>query len=155
MSTQSFSLKHHLQNRKLLKKLLLSVDESQANRIPEGFNNNIIWNCAHVISVQQALIYQLCGQTPRVDKTLLRKFNIGTKPEEYFDKNFIEDIAEQLITTSVQMAEDLENQPFAVINPFMTAIKVELTTLEEALMFTNYHEGLHLGVITSLLKRVS
>ena len=154
MSTQSFLVKHHLQNRKLLRKLLLSVDADWANRIPVGFNNNIIWNCAHVISVQQSLIYQLCGQTPRVDKTLLRKFNIGTKPEEYFDREFIENIAEQLITTSVQMAEDLASHPFAVINPFMTAIKVELTTVEEALMFTNYHEGLHLGVITSLLKRV-
>lgn len=152
MSHLDFLLKHHLQNRKLLKKLLLSVDESQANEIPPFFNNNIIWNCAHVIAVQQSLIYQLCGKTPRADKSIIRQFTIGTKPTEYFEIGFIENIGELLLSTSVQMAEDLNNEEFIVGQPFMTAIKVELTQVEEALAFTNYHEGLHLGVITSLLK---
>ncbi|MBK6784961.1 MAG: DinB family protein [Saprospiraceae bacterium] len=152
MSHLDFLLKHHLQNRKLLKKLLLSVDESQANEIPPFFNNNIIWNCAHVIAVQQSLIYQLCCKTPRADKSIIRQFTIGTKPTEYFETGFIENIGELLLSTSVQMAEDLNNEEFIVGQPFMTAIKVELTHVEEALAFTNYHEGLHLGVITSLLK---
>ena len=152
MSHLDFLLKHHLQNRKLLKKLLLSVDESQANEIPPFFNNNIIWNCAHVIAVQQSLIYQLCCKTPRADKSIIRQFTIGTKPTEYFETGFIENIGELLLSTSVQMAEDLNNEEFIVGQPFMTAIKVELTQVEEALAFTNYHEGLHLGVITSLLK---
>ncbi|MBK6566012.1 MAG: DinB family protein [Saprospiraceae bacterium] len=152
MSHLDFLLKHHLQNRKLLKKLLLSVDESQANEIPPFFNNNIIWNCAHVIAVQQSLIYQLCCKTPRADKSIIRQFTIGTKPTEYFETGFIENIGELLLSTSVQMAEDLNNEEFIVGQPFMTAIKVELTQVEEVLAFTNYHEGLHLGVITSLLK---
>ena len=152
MSHLDFLLKHHLQNRKLLKKLLLSLDESQANEIPPFFNNNIIWNCAHVIAVQQSLIYQLCCKTPRADKSIIRQFTIGTKPTEYFETGFIENIGELLLSTSVQMAEDLNNEEFIVGQPFMTAIKVELTQVEEVLAFTNYHEGLHLGVITSLLK---
>ncbi|MBK6364258.1 MAG: DinB family protein [Saprospiraceae bacterium] len=152
MSHLDFLLKHHLQNHKLLKKLLLSMDESQANEIPPFFNNNIIWNCAHVIAVQQSLIYQLCCKTPRADKSIIRQFTIGTKPTEYFETGFIENIGELLLSTSVQMAEDLNNEEFIVGQPFMTAIKVELTQVEEVLAFTNYHEGLHLGVITSLLK---
>lgn len=116
------------------------------------FNNNIIWNCAHVIAVQQSLIYQLCCKTPRADKSIIRQFTIGTKPTEYFETGFIENIGELLLSTSVQMAEDLNNEEFIVGQPFMTAIKVELTQVEEVLAFTNYHEGLHLGVITSLLK---
>lgn len=154
MSVTEFLGKHHLQNRKLLKKLLSSVNERQANEIPPGFNNNIIWNCAHVISIQQGLVYQLCGKNPKVDKTIIRQFNIGTKPSEDLDLSFIENIGEQLISTSLQMAEDLKNEEFILIQPFMTAIKTELSTINEILAFNNYHEGLHLGVITSLLKNV-
>jgi hypothetical protein len=31
----------------------------QLNKIPEGYNNNLIWNIAHVVVVQQMLVYKL------------------------------------------------------------------------------------------------
>lgn len=31
----------------------------QLNKIPAGFNNNLIWNIGHIIVAQQSLIYQL------------------------------------------------------------------------------------------------
>lgn len=154
MANLDYLLKLHLQNRKVLRKVLLSVDDRQANEIPAGFNNNIIWNCAHVISLQQSLIYQLCGKMPVTEKTFIDNFTIGTKPKENFDKVFIDNVSELLISTSSQMADDIHGDIFTVLHPMMTAIKVELTTLEEALAFNNYHEGIHLGVITSLLKQL-
>jgi hypothetical protein len=30
----------------------------QLNTIPEGYNNNLIWNIAHIIVVQQMLVYK-------------------------------------------------------------------------------------------------
>jgi hypothetical protein len=33
----------------------------QLNKVPRGFNNNIIWNIAHVIVTQQILVYKLSG----------------------------------------------------------------------------------------------
>jgi hypothetical protein len=30
----------------------------QLNKIPEGYNNNLIWNIAHVVVVQQMLVYK-------------------------------------------------------------------------------------------------
>lgn len=33
----------------------------QLNKIPEGFNNNLIWNIGHEIVAQQALIYKSSG----------------------------------------------------------------------------------------------
>ncbi|MFZ1703448.1 MAG: DinB family protein [Saprospiraceae bacterium] len=154
MASRAFLLKHHVQNRKLLRKLLGQVDEVQANKIPQGFNNNIIWNCAHVISIQQSLVYQLCRKPIQITKEQLNTFTIGTKPQETYDQGFMEDIKLQLIETSEKMAIDLDNEVFEVVSPFMTAIKVELTNIDDTLAFVNYHEGLHLGVVTSLLKFV-
>ena len=35
----------------------------QLNKIPEGYNNNIIWNLAHLIYAQQSICYVGAGQT--------------------------------------------------------------------------------------------
>ena len=45
-----------LQNRKACKKILDSLSIDQINQIPTGFNNNILWNCAHILAVQQMLL---------------------------------------------------------------------------------------------------
>jgi len=31
----------------------------QLNKIPEGFNNNLIWNIAHCVVTQQLLCYKV------------------------------------------------------------------------------------------------
>lgn len=127
----------------------------QVNRIPQGFNNNIIWNCAHVISVQQSLAYYLFGLPMRMEKDFVKKFTANTKPEEIYTDEFIVFTGQKLLETSVWMQEDIgENHP-VMKTPFNTAIKVELNKMDETLSFINYHEGLHLGVITSLIKKVS
>ena len=41
-----------LKNRKLLEAFLDNFTLEQLNKIPEGFNNNIIWNIAHTIVTQ-------------------------------------------------------------------------------------------------------
>ena len=40
----------------------LSIDE--LTKIPNGFNNNIIWNAGHNLATQQLLVYKLSGQSP-------------------------------------------------------------------------------------------
>lgn len=154
MASREFLLQHHLQNRKLLRKILGLVNADQANIIPEGFNNNIIWNCTHVIAIQQTLVYSLCCKTTYISQEQINEFTIGTRPTHFLDNNFVEIIKNQLVDTSDKMAIDIKNEEFTVLRPFMTAIKVELQTIDEVLAFINYHEGLHLGVITALLKLV-
>ena len=37
----------------------LSIE--QLNHIPDGFNNNIIWNLAHIVATQQNICYKRAG----------------------------------------------------------------------------------------------
>src|SRR5690606_13289440 len=106
MADREYLFKHHLQNRKLIRRFLKSISPEQANMIPLHCPNNIIWNCAHVISVQQSLAYYLFGLPIRMDKSFVKQFTAGTRPEAEFDEIFIESICEQLMTTSEWMRED-------------------------------------------------
>lgn len=152
MSHLDHLLKHHFQNRKVYRSFLSAVSTENANKIPEGFNNNIIWNCGHVITVQQFFMYTWCGKTPVVDQEIFAQFAIGTKPEKQYDDQFIMFIKDELIRTSVKMDEDLKNEDFIPKKPFTTSIKTELTNAEELISFINFHEGLHIGAAISLMK---
>lgn len=155
MELRDYFYKHHLQNRKLLRKLLLSLTPEQVNKIPEGFNNNIIWNCAHVISVQQSLAYFLYGLPMRMEKDFVKKFTADTRPQEVHTDGFIHLTGEKLLETSAWMQEDIGLSEPSIKTPFTTAIKVDLNRMDETLSFINYHEGIHLGVVMSMIKKVS
>lgn len=154
MASRAFLYKNHLQNRKLLRKFLKNISPEQANIIPPNCSNNIIWNCAHVISVQQSLAYYLFGFPMRMDKNFVKQYTNGTKPESNVDETFIESICEQLLTTSDWMREDIGEASPDIRAPFPTMINLELSNMDETLAFINYHEGVHTGVITGLLKWV-
>jgi hypothetical protein len=51
----------------------------QLNKVHEGFNNNIIWNIAHVIVTQQILVYKLSGLPMIVTDEMVEKYRKGTK----------------------------------------------------------------------------
>lgn len=50
-------LKIWKQSRTLYLEYLDTYSLDQLNTIPDGFNNNLIWNIGHVIVSQQGLIY--------------------------------------------------------------------------------------------------
>ena len=39
--------------RMMLIKMLNELSTEQLNKVPAGFNNNIIWNAAHMVAAQQ------------------------------------------------------------------------------------------------------
>jgi hypothetical protein len=51
------------------------------NTIPEGYSNNLIWNIAHIIVVQQMLVYKL-SITMMISDEMVEKYKKGTKPED-------------------------------------------------------------------------
>ena len=50
-----------LKNRNILNTFFEKCSLEELNKIPEGFNNNVIWNIAHVVVTQQLLVYDMSG----------------------------------------------------------------------------------------------
>jgi len=141
-----------LQNRKNLYKFLYDIPREELLKIPEGFRNNIWWNIAHVVVTQQILVYKLSGLPMRVSDELVEKFRKGTVPDGTATEEEIEIMTGFLFSTVEWMQEDYENGLFKTFNAYTTSVHITLNTVEDAIAFNAYHEGLHMGTILALLK---
>lgn len=141
-----------VQNRKALKKILNTLSIDQVNRVPAGFNNNILWNVGHTIVVQQMLTYGLTENQMLISPQLLSEFRPGTKPQRTYDHDIIEEIKTLLFSTHETLMEDAALGKFNEMRPFMTAIKFEITDIHSAIAFDQYHEALHMGQIINLMR---
>jgi hypothetical protein len=140
------------QNRKLLRSLLKFIPEPMLFEIPRGFRNSIWWNLAHIIAIQQILLYRFSGQTARVEDSWIDTYMKGTLPSGIPDQQEIEFLQKCLIDSAIWAEEDYEKGIFKEYKDYTTSTKVLLSSIDDAINFNNYHEGLHLGVILSQLK---
>ncbi len=141
-----------LKNRAFLKSLIENHSLEVLNKIPEGFNNNIIWNIAHTIAVQQSLVYKLSGLPTVISKDMITSFAKGTKPERDLSQAEVDEIKGLLTSTIEKTREDYEHKIFTNYHEYTVTTKNTLTNVLEAIEFNNYHEGIHLGYILALKK---
>ena len=136
--------------------IFASVDEltsEQLNKVPKGFNNNIIWNFGHVIVSQQILCYKLAGLPLKIDDTFVSKYSKGTKPETFINDTELIFLKQQAVSLIEELVVDLEKGVFTSYNNYTTSFNVELNSVKDAVKFIAMHEGLHLGYAMAL-KRI-
>ena len=143
-----------LTSRKVLSHFLKKNTLAQLNTIPEGFNNNIIWNIAHIIVVQQMLVYKLSGLTMVIYDEMVEKYKRGTKPTQDVTQSERDEIQALLLETINQTMVDFDSKIFQNYQEFRSLSGYTMKNIEDALSFNYYHEALHTGVIMSLMKLV-
>lgn len=143
-----------LKNRAILKSFIENFSLEQLNKVPEGFSNNMIWNIAHVIVTQQLLVYKLSGLPANVSEELITEFRKGTKTERDLSQAEVDEIKELLFSTVEKLKEDYANGLFKDYTPYTVSTKSTLTNADEAIVFNNFHEGIHLGYILALKKMI-
>ncbi|MAZ26957.1 MAG: hypothetical protein CL868_07740 [Cytophagaceae bacterium] len=141
-----------LKNRLALKKYLDDLALDQLNKIPDGFNNNVIWNIAHTVVTQQLIVYKLSGETPMVDDELIASYKKGTKPEVDVSQIEVDDLKKLLFSTIEQTEVDYNNARFKNFKSYSTSVGVTLNDIDQAIFFNMYHEGLHRGYIQALVR---
>ncbi len=122
------------------------------NEIPKGFNNNIIWNVGHCLIVQQLLYYRLSKLKYYVEPLWIDKYSKGSRPAEAIEQEEVDIIKRQLIESIDWARRDYENKIFETYHTYTTSFNATLTNIEDAIVFNNIHEGLHLGYVMALKK---
>lgn len=138
------------QIRRTLAGLMKSMSEEQMLIIPDGFDNNIAWNFAHVVYVQESLIYRLAGAPTLTNDTHRAMFNMGTSPADWNSPPDLGEIRQLLKESGKKLRADYDSGLFANFKPYTTSTGFHLASVDEAITFVNFHEGLHLGFILSI-----
>ncbi|WP_458628050.1 DinB family protein [Winogradskyella sp. PC D3.3] len=149
-----FAFDVSIKNRELLKSFIENHTLEELNKVPQGFNNNIIWNIAHTVVTQQLLVYKLSGLPMAVSDEMVEDFKKGTKTERDLSQSEVDTIKGLLFSTIEKTKEDYNNKIFQNYKAYTVTTKSTLTNVEEAIDFNNFHEGIHLGYILALRKSI-
>ncbi|MFV8336823.1 DinB family protein [Flavobacterium sp. RSP29] len=140
-------------SRNMVSKFLSGYTLDQLNTIPEGFSNNLIWNIGHLIVSQQLLVYKLSGLPMMISDDLVEKYRKGTRPEEIVTQAEVDVIKSLLFETIQKTKVDYDNNIFKNYKEYSTSTGDHvLKNAEDAMAFSNFHEGLHIGVMMNIRK---
>lgn len=142
------------QCRRLTARAVDGLSHAQLLFIPDGFKNNILWNLGHVVVTQQRLCYKHCGLETYIPEEVCEILKIGTSPADWIEPPDVGQIKTWMSGLPDRLEEDLRRDMFAGYPGYTTATGVTLGDIDDAIIFNNIHEGIHLGVILSLRKAV-
>ena len=131
---------------------LKDLTPAQLNKIPQGFNNNIIWNLGHMLAAQEGILYLRGGHQLRIEQDFYDSYKMGSKPERELSDSEIENIKSLLISSLDYLETDVEAGLFHKYPNWTTRFGVDVSSFDDAIDFLIFHEGLHLGCITALKK---
>jgi hypothetical protein len=126
----------------------------QMNIVPDKFSNNIIWNIGHIVAAQQSLVYKTSNLPMNITEEYFDKYKPGTKPVGAVSQGEVNEIKSLLISMVDQTETDLANGKFVSFTERNTITGFHLGNLQDALVFNNYHEALHMGYIKSIARFV-
>ena len=139
-----------LKNRRLLSKYLEKFSLDQLNTAPKGYRNSIFWNVAHTVVTQQLLVYGLSNRPLLVDSDLVKTYKKDTKTVHEATEEELALVKTLLFSTIEQTKTDYDNGMFKNYTPYTTSLNVTLSTVDEAIRFNTFHEGIHLGYILAM-----
>ena len=141
-------------SRQLTLRVIKNLTLEQLHVIPEGFKNNIAWNVAHLVVTQQLLHYKLSGLDCLAPDELIEFYKKGTAPTETFTQEEFDEVIDLFAGLPDTLEEDFNEGIFQNYNAYQTSTGLVLDSLDTAIHFNNYHEGIHLGVILAIKKFV-
>lgn len=141
-------------SRELVIKELEGLTLEQIHKVPTGFKNNIAWNVAHLVVTQQVLLYKFSGLDCLCPDELIEDYKKGTSPSKTFTEEEFEEVKDLLTGLPDTLEEDYEAGIFENYTEYLTSTGFVLTSIETAISFNNFHEGIHYGIIRSIKKFV-
>lgn len=131
--------------------LVEDVSEEEAEVIPSGFNNNIRWNLGHIYLDQYLWIGAVTKEKTTIDPEYNNWFGFGTSPRNFSDNT----------PSFAELKELLSSQPLKIKERYgdrlteeMYTTEMGMRTIEQVLVRTIYHEGLHAAAIQYLKRFV-
>ncbi|MEW9111346.1 MAG: DinB family protein [Cytobacillus gottheilii] len=128
---------------------LENVTDHEAEWIPENFRNNIRWQIGHLYLDQYLWIETLTKENIEIPECIRKSFGFGTSPESFDEET----------PTYSELKELLKKQPDLILKQYSNCLDKEfpptemgMQTIEQVLIRTIFHEGMHLQAINDIKK---
>ncbi|MFD2628921.1 DinB family protein [Oceanobacillus kapialis] len=125
------------------------VTEKEAEFIPKNFRNNIRWNLGHIYLDQFMWIETLTNKSSETVKRFNNWFGFGTTPQDFTSETPKLDELVSLLKGQPDVIEDLYVNR---LNREYPSIDMGIYTIEQVLVRTIFHEGMHLQAIMDIKK---
>jgi uncharacterized damage-inducible protein DinB len=129
------------------------VTEEEAEIIPKGFKNNIRWNLGHVYVEQYMWIKNLTKEEVDVPIEFDEWFGWGASPENFTAET--PSLEELKVLLKEQLPKIKETYGDRLEEEFAPTEMWGMITIEQVLIWTNFHEGMHLQAIKNINKCVN
>jgi len=117
------------------------------NEIPQGFNNNIIWNMGHILVSTLGLCYIRSQVNPDLSLPFAGRFGKGTRPTVKATGEEVAEIKRLLITSLDQIEKDIHAGVFENWQTCTTdTYQIPMDSVQSTLVCCLAHENLHLGI---------
>lgn len=143
------------QTRRALDALTARLGDEAWLAVPEGFSNNVLWNVGHVVVTLELLTYGLAGLDLPVPAAMVADFRKGTSPSSWTETPDPEAVRHHLHASPGRLEADLRAGRFTDYREYRTTPGVVLASVDDAVSFDLYHEGIHLGAVLALRKLVA
>ena len=123
--------------------------QEEAEIVPVGFRNNIRWNLGHIYLDQYLWIKALTKEEMPHLEPFEKYFGFGTTPDN-FDENTPS--LHELITILRQQPDDIAEKYGDKLDKEYPPIDMNMHTVEQVLIRTIFHEGMHLQAMMDIKK---
>ncbi|WNQ11868.1 DinB family protein [Paenibacillus aurantius] len=132
-------------------KAMQGITEEEADRIPEGFRNNLRWQFGHIYVVLERHAFQYIGLPLHLPEGYKEQFEYNTSPLTRPESVRVPALPEIEGLMKEQVGRIREalggRMQEEVPEPYRTSSGALLKTPEDFLSLDLYHEGMHFGVI--------
>lgn len=151
-------MQQHINNLKKTRQFLLHLVDGlineQLNKIPTGYNNNIIWHLGHLVVTHYSICYRPTGNKVPLEENFYGIYKPGGKPLPNIEATEIASIKEMLLSKIDGFEKDVNEGYFNNYNTWTTPYGIEIKNINDAMQFVNFHEGLHTGYVMAMKKLV-
>jgi hypothetical protein len=136
-------------------KWIEAVDPAVVDVMPSNYNNTIHWHVGHILTVQDRLTLRLSGLPVGIPDEYTDLFGNGTKPADWQTEppavsTLLQQLKEQGERIKTQLLGKLDHKlETKLAFPFN-----DLETVSQALTYSLFHEGQHLGFMNALKRAI-
>ena len=118
--------------------------------VPGGRDDNVLWNVGHLLCSLSRLTYVFSGQPLPIPERYLELFGKGTSATNWTESPDPAEVLERFKALPAQIEADYLAGNFKEYKPLQITPADTIGSVEEAVAFHCFHEGLHIGMIITL-----